>query len=65
MKCKNKSVKVIGLRGVDDGKTLKVNRQVLECIITNDDIGRTLSVNDGKTQFTFPFEPIVKYLDLR
>ena len=63
MKCKNKSVKVNGLFGVDDGKTLRVFRKRLECIITNDEIGRTLSINDGKIQFTIPFEPIAKYLE--
>lgn len=63
MRCKNKSVKVNGLRGIDDGKTIKITRQVLECIVTNDNYGRTLSINDGRVQFTIPFEPLAKYLE--
>ena len=34
----------------------------LDCIVTNDKHGKTLSINNGKIQFTIPFEPIEKYL---
>lgn len=36
--------------------------RTLECIITNDKNGKTLSINNGKMQFTIPFEPIEKFL---
>lgn len=33
------------------------------CYATNDSKGgRTLSINDGKVQFTVPFEPLDKFL---
>lgn len=34
----------------------------LDCIITNDKVGKTLSIGDGNVQFTIPFEPIERYL---
>ena len=34
----------------------------LECIITNDKKGKTISINNGVLQFTIPFEPIERYL---
>lgn len=34
----------------------------LNVIITNDEIGKTISIGNGKTQFTIPFEPIERYL---
>ena len=36
--------------------------KMFDCIITNDEIGKTLSINDGNMQFTIPFEPIERYL---
>lgn len=34
----------------------------LNCIITNDEIGKTLSIGDGNVQFTIPFEAVERYL---
>lgn len=34
----------------------------LDVIITNDEKGKTISVGNGTTQFTIPFEPIERYL---
>lgn len=34
----------------------------LEVLISNDTYGKTLSINDGKTQFTIPFESIEKHM---
>lgn len=59
MKCKNKKVGVLGVVFHDPNNTYKDN---LECTITNDEHGKTLSIFDGHTQFTIPFEPIEKYL---
>lgn len=58
MKCKNKKVMVDG--GISNG--ISVVTAKLTCIITNDEQGKTLSINDGMKQFTIPFEPIEKYL---
>ena len=58
MKWKNKKVKVNGVFYTNMSMCMKE----FECIITNDNHGKTLSINDGKTQFTIPFEPIERYL---
>ena len=60
MKCKNRIVKLVGCRHCVKPESLSV--QVLECLITNDELGKTLSINDGNVQFTVPFEPLEKYL---
>ena len=33
----------------------------LHCICTNDKKGKTLSIDDGVTQFSIPFEAVEKY----
>ena len=58
MQCKNKKINVSGLMNNERGVCVRR----FECIITNDERGKTLSINDGKIQFTIPFEPIEKYL---
>ena len=58
MKCKNKKVYVKGVRLLG----VRLDTLRLECIVTNDECGKTLSINDGHTQFTIPFEPIEKFL---
>jgi len=57
---KNAKVTVTGFVYDDDERTGHAER--LECIITNDRFGKTLSINDGKKQFTIPFEAVEKYL---
>lgn len=57
---KNAKVTVTGFVYDDEKRTVEAQR--LECIITNDRIGKTLSINDGKKQFTIPFEAVEKYL---
>lgn len=59
MKCKNKQVVVDGLVFVDVEKG-KIKRQKLNCIITNDELGKTLSINNNVIQFTIAFESIAK-----
>lgn len=34
-----------------------------EVIVSNDSIGKTISINNGEMQFTIPFEPIEQYLN--
>lgn len=36
--------------------------KMLGILISNDKIGRTISITDGNTMFSIPFEPIEKYL---
>ena len=57
---KNAKVEVEGF--VYDDETRLFSKKSLECIISNDQIGKTLSINDGKKQFTIPFEAVEKYL---
>lgn len=57
MKCKNKEVKVKGAVLLMDIASV----QELTCIITNDEQGKTLSIDNDNIQFTIPFEPLEKY----
>lgn len=41
---------------------VKTQRAMLNVTVTNDKIGKTISIDDGYIQFTIPFEPIEKYL---
>lgn len=61
MKCKNKEVRVSGFCYND--VTDMIQPTMLRCIITNDEIGKTLSIDNGIQQFTIPVEPIMKYLE--
>ena len=58
MKCKNKVVKVKGITDVGGVQRLCI----LNCIITNNELGKTLSINNGFIQFSIPFEAIEQYL---
>lgn len=54
MQCKNKEIVVRGMEY--DRKNVIIKK--LRCICTNDEIGKTLSINNGVTQFTIPFEAV-------
>lgn len=60
MKCKNKVIKVKGV--VNSIHSLKPKEAVLTCLITNDEKGKTLSIDNEVFQFTIPFEAIEEYL---
>lgn len=60
MKCKNREIHVIGTVYDDNKDTIAVRN--LRCIITNDEKGKSISVDNGIIQFTIPFEPLQKYL---
>ena len=61
MKEKNKHLKVKG--AVNHVLRAGIQANVpLDVIITNDEVGKTLSIDNGIVQFTIPFEPIEKYL---
>lgn len=49
-------------RGVNVAGSPFLAPKMFDCIITNDEIGKTLSINDGNVQFTIPFEPLERYL---
>ena len=59
-KVKNLHVRVDG--GVSVSGSPFMLSETFDCIITNDEIGKALSINDGNMQFTIPFEPIERYL---
>ena len=61
MKCKNKCIIVKGIR-YDGNKDFICDKVDLECIVTNDHLGKTLSINDGHIQFTIPFEKLERWL---
>ena len=56
---KNKWVRVKGLYQTAQGTAIPTT---VCCIITNDEIGKTLSVGNGQIFFIIPFEAIEKYL---
>lgn len=58
MKCKNKIVTINGVR--EKNNTLVPME--FTCVITNDNIGKTLSIGDGDIMFHMAFEQIEKYL---
>lgn len=57
---KNKQVRVLGV--ITLSETPVFSPCEFNCIITNDERGKTLSIGDGELQFTIPFEPIERYL---
>lgn len=59
MKCKNKVVFVDGI--VHFGMTGKRCKQMLRCICTNDEKGKTLSIDNGVVQFSVAFEELEEY----
>ena len=63
MKIKNKHIFVDGIRHrVISEKQGLLSKIKFECIASNDEYGKTISISDGETQFTIPFEPLEKYL---
>ena len=60
MKCKNKEVIVDGV--VYDDRDSQLYSEKLRVIITNDERGKTVSIDNGVIQFTVPFDNLIKYL---
>lgn len=56
---KNKWVKVKGLYQTQNGTMIPTT---LNCIITNDEVGKTLSIGTEQCMFTIAFEQIENYL---
>ena len=57
---KTQRIVVDGLIYDDDRRIIK--KKEMEVLITNDEHGKTLSINDGHIQFTVPAEKIAEYL---
>lgn len=60
MKCRNKEIIVKGI--LYDVMQRKSIETTFTCVVTNDEIGKTLSIGNNEIQFTIPFEPLEKYL---
>lgn len=60
MECKNKHFSMKGYKQSLLRNELKPVQ--LDVIVTNDDLGKTLSVNDGNVQFIFAIDDLVKWL---
>lgn len=58
MKYKNKEFSVMGVQNSPSGFVEKA----LHVIVTNDEMGKTLSIDNGTIQFTIPMEEIIAYL---
>jgi hypothetical protein len=58
MKCKNKRIVVNGIEITDS----TIAQVPFECLITNDEKGKTLSIYNGYVQFSVPVEPLEKWL---
>lgn len=58
MKCKNKEFIVRGFAFIDSLN--KLFEQNLRVICTNDERGKTLSIDNGKIQFSIPMEQIAE-----
>lgn len=56
----NKKIQVSGL--VTDGESGAMVIQRFNVQMTRDSRGKTLSISDGKVQFTVPFEPIERVM---
>ena len=53
-----KALQVVGL----ETTKIEVNEKALNVMITNDRLGKTISINNGIIQFTIPFEPLEPFL---
>ena len=60
MQCKNKVFETKGLLFSPSRNTIEP--AILTVMVTNDNKGKTISVNNGDVQFIFPADEISKYL---
>jgi hypothetical protein len=61
MKCKNKEICVRGIEYNDKQDTVTMSN--LRVIVTNDEKGKSISIDNGEVQFTIPFEPLQQYME--
>lgn len=55
---KHAKLKIEGLKGTGT----EIQHKMLDCMITNDNHGKTLTIGDDKVNFTIAFEQIEKHL---
>ena len=60
MKCKNKHFSIKGYK--QNVIANELQPAMLDVIVTNDELGKTVSVNDGNIQFIFPADEVAKWL---
>lgn len=58
MRCKNKEIITNGIQT----SPLGMLEKELHVLITNDSVGKTLSVDNGTIQFTIPMDDIIYFL---
>ena len=61
MECKNKEIFVKGIKKT--GTRIGYKTKMLRVMVTNDQTGKTLSVSDGDTIFTFSADEISRWLE--
>ena len=52
----------IPVKGFVIDKSCVMKKENFICIVSNDNIGKTLTIHNADTGFTIPFEPIERYL---
>lgn len=57
---KNKHITVEGIQ--HDLKDISYFKRHFQCLISNDEKGKTLSISNGYQMFTVPFEPLKELL---
>lgn len=60
MKCKNKHFSLKGFK--QNVIANELHPVMLDVIVTNDELGKTVSVNDGNIQFIFRADEVAKWL---
>jgi len=55
--------KELVINGFEVTESGAMQRKVLNVNVTSDKMGKTLSINNGKTQFTIPLEKVLKELE--
>jgi len=60
MKCKNKHFSLKGFK--QNVIANELQPIMLDVIVTNDELGKTVSVNDGVVQFSFVADEVAKWL---
>lgn len=59
MKCTTREIRVTGVEYNEI--TRRLVKQEFTCYCTNDELGKTLSIDNGVVQFTIPFDELAKY----
>lgn len=60
MMCKNKEIKIINGMIYNAKENSVLVNQTLYCLCTNDENGKSLSIDNGTIQFTIPFDIVAQ-----